>query len=117
MFENTTTITGQSGHEIQAPQWDAATIYQLVFGLVAIFVAVPGAAVGYIMLRGHRARQPSGVCARKATWPATSTDNIVQNLKVVATSSCRDDPVSKCEEIKQNCIMYVDVAASCLLEL
>lgn len=46
-------------HDIQKSHWDPATIYGLVFGLTAILLAVPGAAIGYIKLREHRRRQRS----------------------------------------------------------
>ena len=47
-------------HGIQPPEWDASSIYQLVFGLVTIVIAVPGALMGYYVLRERRARRLEG---------------------------------------------------------
>ena len=35
------------------PEWDPATIYQLVFGPIATFLAVPGAAAAYVSLQSR----------------------------------------------------------------
>lgn len=36
---------------VQLPKWDPEAIYQLIFGFVMIFLAIPGFAVGFYFLR------------------------------------------------------------------
>ena len=50
-------MVSPSSHGIQKPQWDPATVNGLVFGLIAIFLAIPGATVAYIKLHERRRKQ------------------------------------------------------------
>jgi Na+/phosphate symporter len=50
----TTTSTSLPISTNQPPEWDAVAVYGLVFGLLAVLLAVPGAYLAIVALKRHR---------------------------------------------------------------
>lgn len=57
----TPSSTAISAQVVQSPRWEPEAIYQLVFGIVMLFLATPAALAGfYVLRRRTRSRTPSG---------------------------------------------------------
>ena len=55
----TTTSTPVPFEVIQSPQWSPTTVYGIVFGIVTVFLGIPGALMAIHALRKHARAQAS----------------------------------------------------------
>jgi hypothetical protein len=51
------TSTASPSTTIQSPQWDPASVYGVVFGILTIVLAIPSAMLAFYAIKGHRRHQ------------------------------------------------------------
>jgi hypothetical protein len=51
------TSTAPSFTRIQSPQWDPASVYGVVFGILAIVLAIPSTMLAFYAMKAHRRHQ------------------------------------------------------------